>query len=413
MSSMFTHKQADLIRIFKHGQLKRINILEGSVRSGKTWISLVLWALWVSISPKDATYLMTAKTITSLKRNCLDLLQSILGPSKFSYSLAQKEGKLFGRQVYLEGANDERSESKIRGMTLQGAYCDELTMMPETFFSMLLSRLSMPNAKLFGTTNPDHPHHWLKLKYIDRQSELDVFVMTFLIMDNTFLDPVWLENIQKEYTGMLHDRFIKGLWVSAEGAIYRTFADDPERLILETVNPADYMGASIGLDFGGNKSGHAINATAIKRDLSEMVTVKDFYRNGIITPAQLFSDVIHFVKELQAEGWRIIDFRADSAEQVLIAGLQKALVQAGLGIGVSNAIKGPISDRIRFYSVMQARGSYKILRRCTHTIDAFKTAVYDSKAHEDKRLDNGTSNIDSLDAQEYSTEPWQMALLYK
>ena len=73
----FTKKQQELLKIFKSGKLKRLNILSGSVRSGKTWISLVLWAFWVLVSPKDRVYLMAAKTLTSLKRNCLDLLVSL------------------------------------------------------------------------------------------------------------------------------------------------------------------------------------------------------------------------------------------------------------------------------------------------------------------------------------------------
>ncbi len=44
----FTAKQNELIRAFKQDRLKRLNILEGSVRSGKTWISLILWAVWVA-----------------------------------------------------------------------------------------------------------------------------------------------------------------------------------------------------------------------------------------------------------------------------------------------------------------------------------------------------------------------------
>ena len=40
-----------------------------------------------------------------------------------------------------------------------------------------------------------------------------------------------------------------------------------------------------------------------------------------------------------------------------------------------------------------------------HTIDALQNAVWDAKQlTEDVRLDNGTTNIDSLDAMEYSFE---------
>ena len=192
-NNIYTPKQLALMRMWQKNQLKRINLLEGSVRSGKTWISLVLWAFWVKCMPKDKNYLMTGKTLTSLRRNVLDLLQELVGTDHFTYSLGQKEGMLFGRKIYLEGVNDSRSESKIRGMTLQGAYCDELTLFSEDFFTMLLSRLSELGAKVIATTNPDNPNHWLMQKYILRKDELDMSVMKFLIDDNTFLDPEYVE----------------------------------------------------------------------------------------------------------------------------------------------------------------------------------------------------------------------------
>ena len=161
----FTAKQNELIRAFKQNRLKRLNILEGSVRSGKTWISLILWAVWVARRPKDYLYMMCAKSLQTLKRNCLLPLQELFGKRNFTFSVNKKEGVLFGRKIMLEGANDQRSEGKIRGITLGGAYCDELTLFPKDFFTMLLSRLSEPGAKLIATTNPDVPTHWLLTEY--------------------------------------------------------------------------------------------------------------------------------------------------------------------------------------------------------------------------------------------------------
>lgn len=222
---MYSEKQKQLLRLFKQKELRRINILHGSVRSGKTWISLVLWAFWMLTMPEDAAYLMVAKTLTSLRRNCLDLLETLVGKSNFSYSLAAKQAVLFGRTVYLEGVNDARAESKIRGMTLQGAYCDELTLFTQDFFTMLLSRLSMPEAKLFGTTNPDSPNHWLKSEYLDRSQELDLMEMRFTIDDNEFLDPEYVRHLKREYTGVFYERFILGNWVIAEGLVYPMFSE--------------------------------------------------------------------------------------------------------------------------------------------------------------------------------------------
>lgn len=53
---------------------------------------------------------------------------------------------------------------------------------------------------------------------------------------------------------------------------------------------------------------------------------------------------------------------------------------------------------------MLAQGRMSILEHCTHFIDALSTAVWDGKKQTDVRLDDGSCNIDSLDAFEYSTE---------
>lgn len=217
------------MKLWQTDKLKRINILEGSVSSGKTWISLVLWAFWVSTMPEDGLYMMCAKSLTALKNNCLILLQDLVGESNFTFSVSSKQGTLFGRRIIFEGANDARAESKIRGVTLQGAYCDELTQFPEDFFTMLLSRLRRPNAKLIATTNPDSPAHWLKVNYIDNE-KLNLLDMKFMLDDNTTLTEDYVKNIKLEYTGIFYERFILGKWVLAEGLIYPMYQNALENV---------------------------------------------------------------------------------------------------------------------------------------------------------------------------------------
>lgn len=404
MNKIYTKKQRTLLRLWQKNKLKRLNILEGSVRSGKTWISLVLWAFWVATMPKDGKYLMVAKTLTSLRRNCLDLLQSLVGSNNFTYSLNKKEGRLFGRLVYLEGVNDARAESKIRGMTLTGAYCDEITLFTEDFFTMLLSRLSDVGAKLIGTTNPDNPQHWLKKNYIDRQNELDLFVMSFLIDDNTFLDPEYVAQLKKEYVGVYYDRFIKGLWKAAEGVIYPQFADNSERFIIDDFPAKDIVFATVGVDFGGNKSAHAFVCNGFTRNMKEVITLDEFYLQKKISPSELEGFFIEFVQR-NKKLYRVYEARCDSAETTLIQGLIAAAVTTKLGIDVLPAIKGRITDRIRFYNALMSHGRYKVLRKCPNLIGALQNAVWNDKSIEDERLDDGKVNVDSLDALEYSTEP--------
>ena len=60
-----------------------------------------------------------------------------------------------------------------------------------------------------------------------------------------------------------------------------------------------------------------------------------------------------------------------------------------------------------------AQGRFWVLKGCQATVTALREAVYDpKKLTEDVRLDNGTTNIDSLDSMEYSVEPRMSDLLY-
>ena len=404
----FNPKQADLVRRLKQGKLARINILEGAVRSGKTWISLVVFALWVATMPKDATFLMVAKTLTSLKRNCLELLQSLVGEDNFTYNLSQKQGTLFGRTVYLEGVNDVRAEGKIRGMTLTGAYCDELTLFTEDFFSMLLSRLSMPGAKLFGSTNPDSPLHWLNVKYIKRANELDMLVVKFSILDNHTLDKAYVEALKQEYTGVFYKRFILGLWVVADGACYPKFADDPEPYIVDEL-PDGASFISIGVDFGGNRSLTTFVATAVHGDFEALTIVKDHHiagRKGEIDADRVNREFVQFVTDVRAHYNIPVKYVfADSEAQYLINGMRRACVPLGLSVGESKKVE--VVQRIICTNSLLNTGRFKIMRNCQLVRDGLMGAVWNPKAAEkgkDERLDDFTSDIDILDATEYSFE---------
>lgn len=402
----FTEKQKQLIRLMKSGQLKRLNILEGSVRSGKTWISLIIWAAWVASRPMEHLYMMCAKSLQTLKRNCLLPLQELIGENNFTFSLSTKEGVLFGRKIMLEGANDNRSESKIRGITLGGAYCDELTLFPKDFFTMLLSRLSTAGAKLIATTNPDVPTHWLLREYLEN-GELadDLMRMFFGIDDNTTLDPAYVESLKKEYTGVYFDRFILGLWVVAAGAIYRVFSDNTAAYYADAAKLPHFDYINVGLDFGGNGSAHALVASALTHDFrqlyvlkSERIPAKD------VTPVALYKKVKDFCAEVQTRYGRITNLYADSAEQTLIAGLRVAMKPTG--IIVKNALKRKINDRIRATTMMMAGDKFRyISSECESLTNALKGAVWDmDEPNTEIRLDDGTSDIDTLDAFEYSFE---------
>ena len=114
----------------------RINIWQGSVSSGKTISSLLRWIEFCQNGAKG-NLLMIGKTERTLKRNVIDVLSDILdGSGSFITRTGSGEIQIGNRTIYIVGANDERAEAKIRGLTLAGAYGDEVTLWSESFFNM-------------------------------------------------------------------------------------------------------------------------------------------------------------------------------------------------------------------------------------------------------------------------------------
>lgn len=387
MNNVYTSKQRELLKMWQEGKLKRINLLEGSVRSGKTWISLVLWAFWIATMPRNGNYLMVAKTLTSLRRNCLDLLQELVGTKYFTYSLARKEAYLFGRLIYLEGVNDARAESKIRGMTLQGAYCDELTLFTEDFFAMLLSRLSCSGAKLIATTNPDSPMHWLKVKYMDRANELNMMIMRFLIEDNTFLAPEYVENLKHEYTGVFYDRYILGLWVVAEGRVYPMFTDDPDRFILHGTTAGMDGQFYVSIDYG------TVNPTAMQLWCvrgKEAILIRESYFDSRREGYQKTDEEHYTALEELTRGYYIRRVIVDPSAASFIETIRRH------GKFYVWEAENSVINGIRVTGTLLNAGMIKIHESCKDTIREFGLYRWDEKKNEDAVIKENDHAMDAM-----------------
>lgn len=199
-----------------------INALEGSVRSGKTIASLFAFVFLLPDYP-GGNILFVGKTDRTLYRNIIKPLEEIFGSDKVVFRRGSGDGELFGHPFYVAGANDEKAITKIQGLTLALAYGDEVTTWPESFFQMLLSRLSEKNAKLVCTMNPDGPYHWFKVNYLDRENIISLKSWKFLLEENKNLPSEYVENLKKFYTGLFYRRYILGEWCLAEGTIFDMF----------------------------------------------------------------------------------------------------------------------------------------------------------------------------------------------
>lgn len=275
----------------------RVNVWEGSVRSGKTIASLVAFLGFMLDAPEGKP-LLIGKTERTLKRNILDPLAEMLG-SDFTMNRGEGEVTIGGRRCYIAGANDARAEEKIRGGGFPAIYGDELTLWPEELFAMCLSRMDKAGARMYGTTNPDAPTHWLKANYLDRADELGWQVFAFRLDDNPNLDPAYVAALKREYVGLWYRRFVEGEWVAAEGAVYG-FLDDTHAIAPDEL-PGEYAKVWAGGDYG------TTNPTAfVALGLSDGVAYAfdEHYFDGrnaaAKTDQQLVADLAHFLGGLPA-----------------------------------------------------------------------------------------------------------------
>ena len=103
---------------------------------------------------------------------------------------------------------------------------------------------------------------------------------------------------------------------------------------------------------------------------------------------------------------------ADCAEQILISALQEVLDELHLHIPIKDSLKTPISGRIYAINMLLMVGKLRFVKDDTKTIvEALQEAVQDPDADDDRWLDDGTTDIDSIDGFNYSVENWYKQLL--
>lgn len=232
---------------------QKVNVWHGAVSSGKTFASLIGFLIEVPKAPQGGLIVICGRSLQTIERNILDPLMNPSVFGEFSSAVKHTTGSttavIFGRIVHLIGANDVRAEGRIRGATIGLVYCDEATLIPESFWMMLLSRLRVPGARnvLLATTNPDGPLHWLRKNFILRGTEAGVIDWQFRLDDNPALDAEYKDLLRRQYVGLWGKRFIDGLWTLAQGAVYDMW--DESRHVVDEL-PLMLRWPGVGIDYG-------------------------------------------------------------------------------------------------------------------------------------------------------------------
>lgn len=354
----------------------RLNILHGSVRSSKTINCTVKWLDYLVSGPKG-DLAMLGRTTATLQRNVLNDLFDIVGPKNVKWiNRQQGELRIFNRRIYCFGANNEDAESKIRGATFAGAYCDEASLYPQSVFNQLMARMSIPGAQCFCNTNPDSPFHWFYTDYIINDDIEDKKVWHFTMDDNLSLDPDYVKALKQMYKGVWYDRMIRGLWVAAEGRIYDMF--EPEEHMIDTAKYIEDLNINrnaikwlVGCDYGTA----SVMTWGLYAKLPNGVVLKtaEYYYDAVKKGVQKTDS--EFAMDFQIwlgkkRPWAVyVDPSAASWKLEL---MQR-------GYKVLNADNDVING-IRYVSSEISLGKYFVDRTCVNTRNEYQSYVWDQQA---------------------------------
>lgn len=401
------------------------NVLEGGKRGSKNVVQSIAFAACLDEHP-NRIHLVGGVTGATAKINILDcdgvgLLYHFAGRCR--------EGKYKDRDclyinsrvgekiVLVSGGGKNGDEKLIKGNTYGMAMITEANECAPSFLKEAFDRtLSSQDRKVFHDLNPKDPNHWYYAEILDHHEEMQrkdpLYGYNYghtTIADNMSIDDQKLKAVLKTYDkgSVWYLRDILGKRQRAEGLIYTRFANHKADYKIKDV--PHLMEVNVGLDFGGNKSAHALVASGITPGYKKIIALKSRryfhkdYKEGI-APSDIDQFTVDFVGEVIEKYGRCDYLYWDNEAVTLGTGIKRALEKAYPQVTVQGCHKAEINDRIELMRKLIGEDRFFYTEDCQTLVSAIETAVWDDKAPagEDVRLDDGTTDIDSLDGFEYT-----------
>lgn len=361
-------------------------ICDGAVRSGKT--SIMMWAFvrWAMENFSGQRFGVCGRTVDSCTKNII-VPFTAMSLAKEHYIIRWRRGdkvmevRRGAVTNYFEvfGGKDESSYTLIQGRTLAGVLLDEVVLMPRSFVEQALTRCSVDGAKLWFSCNPGSPQHWFYLEWIKRHKERNALYLHFEMTDNPGLSEKTLERYQNMFTGVFYDRYIRGLWVLAEGLVY-DFGE--ENIVDKVPESGEYY---ISCDYG---TLNPFSAGLWCWDGETATRIREYYYSGRAenrnkTDEEYYTELEKLAGELPVISI-IVDPSAASFIEVI-----KRHEKFKVRKAVNDVLPG-IATTARYLR----SGALKIHRSCKDAIREFGLYRWDEKSTEDRPIKENDHAMD-------------------
>lgn len=367
-------------------------VCDGSVRSGKTMSMSIGFVLWSGRTFDGENFAFCGKTIDSLKRNVITPLQKWLeGVAKLKINLSKNYMDItfnsHTNRYYMFGGKDESSYQLIQGITLAGVLFDEVALMPRSFVEQALARCSVTGSKFWFNCNPDSSEHWFFKEWVDDNSDVanqkNRLHLHFTMQDNYSLDKSVIERYERMYTGVFYDRYIKGLWVLADGLVYPMFKDD---YILEDYTSSPDATFYVSCDYG------ILNPTSMglwALEPNKAVRLKEYYWDG--RKHQPRTDEEHYQALTKLVG--DYDIQAVIVDPSASSFIECIRRHQRFSVKKAN---NSVVDGIRNTSTLIANGKLFVCKDCKDLLRELKLYCWDSKSIEDKVIKENDHACDDM-----------------
>lgn len=364
-------------------------ICDGAVRSGKT--SIMMWAFvrWAMENFSGQRFGICGKTVDSCAKNIIVPFTAMtLAKEKYTMRWRRSEKILEVRRgtttnwFEVFGGKDESSAALIQGRTLAGVLLDEVALMPRSFVEQALARCSVDGNKKWFSCNPESPQHWFYLEWIKKHDERNALYLHFTMRDNPGLTEKVIEQYESMFSGVFYDRFIRGLWVVAEGLVYPMF--DERNITDEVPESGEYY---MSCDYG---TLNPFSAGLWCWNGKVATRVREYYYSGRDERSNKTDEEYYIELEKLAGNLPVksvvIDPSAASFIEVIRRHKRFRVQKA-----VNDVIPG-IATTARYIQ----DGTIKVCRRCKDAIREFGLYRWDEKSTEDKPIKENDHAMDDI-----------------
>lgn len=429
MYKTFTDKQILAYLWWRYPQYKDFKriVLNGAIRTGKTDLGLsrgfLDWAYdRIDDSPIKVKgwnrFYVTGYTKSNVEETVIDPL----------IDYAEKKGYLVRKNgtsgyVYIKRIKDDKSQTMIiryfgmdnkvafkraQGLTYRGGAVDEGGLIDIKSIETLEGRcITFKDYKQFITTNPegDETHEFYS-HYIKGGFHKKTLVLTFELLDNPLFEQADEDYYKKVFTPTMFLRKVKGKWVRSEGAIYKKFAKHHQVDLQTDFDPSEYIRFNIGVDYGETDA-TVFTLVGVRKGLRGLDVIDTLYHKNDEYSDKAADDYEDDFAKWAIE-WR--DKCKKPFQTYTEINLYRMLLKdrrlAGVAI-INKAIKKPeyankkaIQERINMTNMLFGANMLRIHNGCKELISSLNNTPYDDKGI---RLDNKSTNIDSLDSMEYGS----------